>query len=130
MLQAAGALLVLLACTGPAWAQQVTSEILVHTTLTAGLAHHEAKQVWDSMRVGDAIALVREPGNAHDPNAVRVEWHSHMLGYLPREDNETIARQIDRGNRLSGRIVRLDRYRNHRMRLGIDIYLALQPAAR
>ena len=45
------------------------------------------------------------------------------------EPNEPIARQIDRGNRLSGRIVRLDRYRNHRLRLGIDIFLALQPAS-
>ena len=117
-------------CTTPALAQHVTSEILVHTTLTAGLAHHEAKSVWDAMRPGDAIALVREPDNPHDPNAVRVEWNDHVLGYLPREDNASVARQLDRGNRLAARVARLDRYRNHRLRLEIDIFLRLQPAAR
>jgi hypothetical protein len=104
-------------------AQQVRSEILVHRGPTAGLAHHEAKQVWEQMQAGDAVALVREPDNAHDANAVRVEWNGHMLGYLPRGDNEDIARQLDRGNRLAARIVRLERYRNHRLRLEIDVYM-------
>jgi len=117
-------------CAGSAMAQQVTSEILVHTALTAGLAHHEAKSVWDEMRVGDAVALLREPDNPHDPNAVRVEWNGRVLGYLPRDDNESVARQIDRGNRLAARVARLDRYRNHRLRLELHIYLKLQPAAR
>jgi hypothetical protein len=108
-----------------AHAQNVRSEILVHTGLAAGLAHHEAKQVWDEMRVGDELALVREPDNLYDANAVRVEWKGHLLGYLPRTDNATLARQIDRGNRLAGRVSRLDKYRNHRMRLEVDVFLRL-----
>jgi hypothetical protein len=131
MLTGAGrALLILALCAGTARAQQVTSEIVVHTTLAAGLAHHEAKGVWDEMRVGDAVALLRESHNPHDANAVRVEWNGHVLGYLPRDDNESVARQMDRGNRLAARVARLDRYRNHRLRLELEIYLTLQPAAR
>ena len=107
----------------PGAAQRVSSEILVHTGPTAGLAHHQAKQVWAQLQVGDAVALVREPDNPHDVNAVRVEWNGHVLGYLPRTDNEGIARQIDRGNRLAARIARLDRHRNHRLRLEIDIFM-------
>jgi hypothetical protein len=121
----AWAALVVFLCVPPAAAQQVRSEILVHTGLTAGLAHHEAKEVWDDMRVGDDLALVREPDNPHDTNAVRVEWNGRLLGYLPRGDNETVARQMDRGSRLGARVARLDRYRNHRLKLQIDVLLRL-----
>jgi hypothetical protein len=102
------------------------SEILVQTSVTAGLAHHEAKAVWDQIQPGDALALTREPDNAHDPNAVRVEWKGHMLGYLPRTDNSAVARQLDRGNRLQARVVRMGQYRNHRRRLDVEVFLPLQ----
>ena len=118
------AVLALLACAGLARAQ--SSEILVQTSVTAGLAHHEAKAVWEQIKLGDALVLVREPDNLHDPSAVRVEWNGHMLGYLPRTDNEAVARQLDRGNRLQARVVRLGQYRNHRRRLEVEVYLPLQ----
>jgi len=117
-------LLTALACSGVAPAQ--TSEILVQTSLTAGLAHHEAKAVWEQIKPGDALALTREPDNAHDPGAVRVEWNGHVLGYLPRADNAAVARQLDRGNRLQARVARLGQYRNHRRRLEVEVYLPLQ----
>jgi len=118
------ALLAVLACSGGAGAQ--TSEILVQTSLTAGLAHHDAKAVWEQIKPGDALVLTREADNAHDANAVRVEWKGHVLGYLPRTDNAAVARQLDRGNRLQARVARLGQYRNHRRRLEVEVYLPLQ----
>jgi len=118
-------LLLVLLCALPAHAQQAQARILVQSALTAGLRHHEAKAVWAQLRVGDALALVREPHNPHDANAVRIEWQGRMLGYLPRGDNEDVARQIDRGAGLQARIAELARYRNHRLKLGIEIYRAL-----
>lgn len=110
---------------GQAQAGEVASEILVHSTLTAGLRHHEAKAVWEQLKRGDAVELVREADNPHDRNAVRVEWNGHMLGYLPRADNEPVARQLDRGNPLKARIARVGKYRNHRLKLEIEVYLRL-----
>jgi hypothetical protein len=119
------ALALALLAAAPLGAQQARTEILVHTGAATGLAHHEAKAVWDELRVGDAVRLVREPDNPHDGNAVRVEWNGRLLGYLPRADNEAVARQLDRGSRLQGRIARLGKHRNHRMRLEVDILLPL-----
>lgn len=102
-----------------------TSEILVQTSVTAGLAHHQARSVWDQIQPGDALVLTREPDNAHDPNAVRVEWNGYVLGYLPRTENAAVARQLDRGNRLQARVLRLSQYRNHRRRLDVEVYLPL-----
>lgn len=108
-----------------AWSGDVASEILVHSTLAAGLRYHEAKAVWDQMQAGDEVVLIRERDSPHDTNAVRLEWNGHMLGYLPRSDNESVARQLDRGNALKARIARLSKYRNHRLKLDVDIYLPL-----
>ncbi len=77
------------------------------------------------MSEGDSLVLVREPANEHDPNAVRVDWRDHTLGYLPRSENADVARQLDRGQPLRARIVRLTRYRNHHRKLEIEIYLEL-----
>ena len=105
--------------------EPASSEIVVQVSLTAGLRYHDAKAVWDQMRVGDALTLVREPANPYDNNAVRVDWNGHQLGYIPRAENEAIARQMDRGNRLQARIANLTKYRNHRRKLEFEVFLPL-----
>lgn len=105
--------------------QRTEARLVLQSSLAAGLRHHQAKAVWDHLRVGDDLNLVREPHNPHDPNAVRIEWQGHMLGYLPRTDNEAVARQLDRGNKLRARIERIGKYRNHRRLLELAIYLPL-----
>ena len=105
--------------------ERSSSEIAVQISLTAGLRYHEAKAVWDRMKVGDALILVREPGNPYDVNAVRVDWNGHQLGYIPRAENAAVARQMDRGNRLAARITKLTTYRNHRRKLEVEVFLPL-----
>lgn len=102
-----------------------SAEILVQTSLAAGLAHHEAKAVWEQLKVGDRLELVREAGNEHDANAVRLDWRGHALGYIPRTDNATVARQLDHGNLLEARIVGIGMHRNHRRKLEVEIYLRM-----
>ena len=105
--------------------ERSSSEIVVQISLTAGLRYHDAKAVWDQMKEGDMLALVREPGNPYDGNAVRVEWNGHQLGYIPRTENAAVARQMDRGNKLAARITKLTTYRNHRRKLEVEVFLPL-----
>ena len=112
------------ACASPATAQPAT-RILVQSSPVAGFQFHEGKQVWDQLKVGDALALVREPDNAHDSRAVRVEWNSHLLGYVPRAENDAVARQLDRGNKLEARIVRLTKHRDPWKRIEFEVFLRL-----
>lgn len=114
-----------LALSGPAAAADIRTEIVVQSSLAAGLAHHEAKAVWDQLKIGDPLVLVRERDNAHDPNAVRVDWKGYTLGYLPRSENEAVARQLDRGNRLEARITSIGQHLNHRRKLGVEIFLRI-----
>ncbi|MBM3395742.1 MAG: HIRAN protein [Betaproteobacteria bacterium] len=122
--------LALWTCQGAAETPTFTARILLQHTLAAGLRHHDAKMVWDYLRVGDEVLLVREADNPHDPNAVRLVWQEWILGYLPRRENRFVARQLDRGAALQARITALGKHRNHRRRLEVEIYAPVSAAPR
>jgi hypothetical protein len=116
---------VLAAAAAVAIAADGSVQIMVQTSLAAGLSHHDARSVWEHLRVGERLELVRETDNPHDPNAVRLDWHGHALGYIPRTENESVARQLDRGNALEARITAIGMHRNHRRKLEVEIYLGM-----
>jgi hypothetical protein len=102
-----------------------SAKILLQVSPLAGFQYHDGRVVWSDMRVGDRLSLVREPGNPHDPRAVRVEWQGRMIGYVPRAENEAVARQLDEGNRLEARITRLVKHRDPWKRVEFEVYLPL-----
>jgi hypothetical protein len=106
-------------------AAQPTTRILIQSSPVAGFQFHEGKLLWDQLKVGDALMLVRESDNPHDAQAVRVHWNGHMLGYVPRAENNAVARQLDRGNKLEARIVRLTKHRDPWKRIEFEVFLRL-----
>ena len=69
----------------------------------AGRMYHEADEVWDQLKVGTKVELVREADNRYDPNAVMVcindeeQDEQVCLGYIPRSQNNTVALMMDMG---------------------------------
>ena len=107
--------------TVPAAAQQV--RLLVQSSPLAGFRYHRAPEVWQEMRVGDALTLEREPDNAHDGRAISVLWRGHKLGYVPRAQNAALAWAMDRGENLDARVSRLQPHRNPRKRIEFEVYV-------
>ena len=101
------------------------ASIIVQQSPLAGFQFYQGKALWDEMRPGDALTLIREPGNAHDANAVRVEWNGNRLGYIPRRENADVARQMDRGAPVKARIVKLTQARNPWQRIAFEVYVDL-----
>jgi len=101
--------------------QAQTVKLLVQSSPLAGFRYAEASQVWSELRLGDALELVREPDNPHDRNAVRVDWRGRKLGYVPRAENEALAWAMDRGERVTGRISRLQPHPNPRLRIEFEV---------
>ncbi len=118
---AAAFLAAYLAAPGRAAAQQV--RLLVQSSALAGFKHHQAPEVWRGMRVGDALALEREPGNPHDAGAISVQWQGHKLGYVPRAQNAALAWAMDRGERIEARVSRVQPHRNPRKRIEFEVYI-------
>lgn len=107
----------------PAQAQSV--KVLVQSSPLAGFRYHAGKELWSEIKTGDALALVREPDNPHDANAVRVEWRGRKLGYLPRAENRAVAAEMDRGGRVEARIARLMKHRSPWQRVQVEVYVVL-----
>jgi hypothetical protein len=115
------AALLAVAC-AQALAQEPSVRILVQSSPLAGFRYHAAAQVWDELRVGDALELRREPENPHDANAVSVCWRGRKLGYLPRRENAAVSWSLQRGQQLNARISRLAQHPNPARRLELEVY--------
>ncbi|MEO1765802.1 HIRAN domain-containing protein [Thiobacter aerophilum] len=111
------------ALVAPTLAAEVQARMVLATLPLAGFQYHAGRQVWNQLRVGDVLTLEREPDNPHDPRAVRVSWRGEMLGYVPRAGNETVARLLDQGVRLSGRITHLQPGRSHWARVQFEVVI-------
>jgi hypothetical protein len=109
----------------PAAADEGTGSIrlFVQSAPLAGFRYHAAAEVWHELRIGDALELVREAGNAHDANAVAVAWRGRKLGYVPRRHNALLAWGLDRGERLQARISRIAPHPNPARRIEFEVFL-------
>lgn len=103
-----------------------SARIVVQRQALAGFVYYEGAAVWDRMKAGDRVSLVREPANTHDATAIRLEWQGHMLGYVPRRENADLARQMDLGARTEARITALERLANGRHRISYEISVPLK----
>ena len=106
-------------------AQSSEVRMLVQSSPLAGFQYYQGRQLWDEIKVGDALALVRESDNPHDHNAVRVEWRGHKLGYVPRRENQAVAQHMDRGGRVEARVSRLLVHRNPWRRIEFEVFVRL-----
>jgi hypothetical protein len=107
----------------PASAESV--KVMVQSSPLAGFQFYAGRELWDEMKVGDALVLVREPGNPHDAHAVRVEWRGRKLGYLPRAENRAVSAELDRGGRVEARIARLNRHLDPWKRIQVEVFVVL-----
>lgn len=106
-------------------AQAESIKVLVQSSPLAGFQFYAGKALWDEMKEGDALALIREPENTHDANAIRVEWRGRKLGYLPRAENRAVAAEMDHGGKVEARIARLNRHRDPWKRILVEVYVVL-----
>jgi hypothetical protein len=98
-------------------------QLVVQSSPLAGFRYHAAAEVWRELRVGDRLELAREPGNAHDPNAVLVLWRGRKLGYVPRRENAALAWGLERGTPLRARISALADHPNPARRVRFEVYV-------
>ncbi len=67
---------------------------ILHECFIAGFRFHEGPDIMPYLQPGESLTLTAEPDNPHDPWAVRVEHNKSHIGYLPRTQNEFVARLL------------------------------------
>ena len=73
----------------------------------AGRQYHDVDEVWEELHVGTCLSLERDLDNRYDKNAVAVVYRDvdvetgiveeYILGYIPSDENETIAKLLEMG---------------------------------
>jgi hypothetical protein len=86
--------------------------------------HDEVLQS-EAVAPGRALALRRDPDNAHDPNAIAVLVEGGaQAGWVPRELAAELARDLDAGRPWSAIVLRERRASPRDPRTGLTILLA------
>ena len=101
----------------------LSHEILLFDSFVAGTTHIKDEKVFEEMKEGDKLVLLREPENRFDENAIRIEDEKkRKMGYIPEKDNIVFARLMDAGKYLIARIDRIEMKGSFRQ-IAISIYL-------
>lgn len=80
--------------------------VLFESMRIAGTAH--VPNIGEIMvRIPDDayLVLVREPDNQADTWAIRIEYNGKKIGYIPSDKNEVLARLMDGGKSIRGRLI-------------------------
>lgn len=65
------------------------------TLVGASFRPKDAKEVLAALNEGDIVQLVREPGNAYDPNAIQIHYEDHFIGFVAKHEAAVIAPDMD-----------------------------------
>ncbi len=85
--------------------QPFAREIMLVECHIAGTSYHAVKEAEPTLTPGAFLVLRREPANPHDPLAIKIfDETGHQLGYVPRAKNEALARLMDAGKLLFGKL--------------------------
>ena len=63
----------------------------------AAFSHHEGCVVFNELKIGTPLLLVREDENAYDHDAVAIFYGDTHIGYVPASKNEHLASMLDLG---------------------------------
>ena len=89
----------------------------------AGTTHIKDETVFDDVKEGTKLTLLREPENRFDENAILVlDEKKRKLGYIPEKDNIVFARLMDAGKYLTAKVKDYEPKGSFR-KISISIYL-------
>ena len=98
-------------------------DILLLHCHVAGTGYRDLDNIEPELAPGEELVLRREPDNAHDALAIRVQRSDGtLLGYVPRQNNEVLARLMDAGKLLVARLTAKD-WEDDWLRLDVEVLL-------
>lgn len=97
----------------------------------AGFSYWQGAEVFEQLRIGTLLTLLREPDNRFDPYAVAIYFADRKLGFLPRAENHEISKWLDMGYgaAFECRINRLSPDVDPEGQVGVVIHLLPAPSA-
>lgn len=97
--------------------------VVVQQSPIAGFQYYAGGDVFSELQVNTPFLLEREPNNKYDSNAVAIYYKQYKLGFIPRADNTAVAQMLDRGEKLSAKIVKLSMSKDPWERVRFEVTL-------
>ena len=72
-------------------------KIWLATVFIAGFSHYDGPEAESLLESGMPLQLNRQPHNRYDRYAIEILSGEAKLGYIPRAENKTIAKLMDKG---------------------------------
>lgn len=80
-------------------------EIFLMQCHIAGTSYCDLDEIETALHISDLLIFKREPQNPHDELAILIlENSGNKLGYVPRSKNEVLARLMDAGKLIFGKL--------------------------
>lgn len=91
----------------------------------AGFSYWEGCIVFNELKIGTELTLVREEENKFDPYAVAIYYGEYKLGFIPRAENHEISKFLELGhtNLFETRINRLTPDDHPENQIGVIMYI-------
>lgn len=100
-------------------------DIIVLETKVAGTMFYEPEEFEPLLKVDSILKMQREPDNAYDKFAVALLYEDGKIGYVPRSQNEVIARLMDAGKEFTA-IVRDKKWYENSNELKVNIEISMK----
>ncbi len=74
-----------------------------------GIQYNNRKFIAAQIKLNDEVKISRDYDNIIDRNAIGIFWSDQLIGYIPKEDAQILAPEMDSGIFLSGKVVKIDK---------------------
>ena len=100
-----------------------TKEIFLISTHIAGTSHRNLEEIEPDLANGDLLCFKRDVKNKHDKFAILIhDEKGRQLGFVPRDQNEILARLMDAGKLILGRLENKNWHENW-LKLKIRVFM-------
>ena len=97
-------------------------DIIVLETKVAGTMFYEPEEFELLLKTDSILKMQREPENAYDKFAIALLFEESKIGYIPRNQNEVIARLMDAGKEFTAKVRGKKWYENsNELKVNIEI---------
>ena len=82
---------------------------LPKTVDVRGIRYNNRKFIAVQIKLNNEVDIIRDYDNIIDRNAIGIFWSDQLIGYVPKEDAQILAPEMDSGVLLSGKVVKIDK---------------------
>ena len=98
-------------------------EIFLLECHVAGTMFRKLSDIESNLEPENILTFKRESDNKHDNLAIEIfDQKEHSLGYVPRKNNEILARLMDAGKLIFGKIESVEKI-NHWLKIEVRIFM-------